>query len=192
MHGLPVGVAQPHQPPPAQDRVAREGGRGPRRPRSVRSSRPRLAVELHRVAPQHPVDVVVAEPGRPASPRRSPGQQRVGDAPVGGRVDQHPLRPVLAAGSPPSAAATSSCPGRWRSPSSSRSRGPASTVTSLRWSTTTRPGRDARLARPRRACARCRAALSRCGVCTSAGRSCSTASASCAANASSSAGVIES
>ena len=65
------------------------------------------------------------------------------------------------------------------------------TVTSLRWSTATRPGSmpdaftTSRVRRVPRA-------LSRCGVCTSAGRSCSMASANWWAKTSSSSGVIES
>ena len=92
-----VGVAQPHQ---SLRRAAPScPRRSPARPRASGSSGQPAALreELDGVAPEHPVDVVVVEARRPASPRRSravfSGSRA---APVGGGVDQHPLGPVPA------------------------------------------------------------------------------------------------
>ena len=67
----------------------------------------------------------------------------------------------------------------------------SSTVTSFRWSISTRAG-SMTDSRTRSRLRLVPVILSRCGVCTRAGSSCSIASASCRAKASSSAGVSES
>ena len=110
------------RPLTAQHAAALERRRQVRLLQVVEDQPAALGEELDRVAPHDAVDLVVVEAGLAHRVGGLAHLQRVRHAPVARRVDDDPLRPDAPAARAPSGARPSSCPGRSRTPPSSRTR----------------------------------------------------------------------